>query len=501
MTPHALAEAIVEAHQTGGIDHDLVMATWDLTPDQTMTLGDTIHAANPDAFTELHALRQTYRPTLSWDRENARLKAQADTPYTPPTYDETGQWDLQPPDLDTNPLSPYLIDWADFWHQEPAGEDWLIEPLFARGRGHAVFAGAKTGKSWTVLAACAAAATGRTFLGHTNPPVTVLYVDYEMTADDVRERLEGFGYGPTDDLSRLHYALLVSLPPLNTAEGGMALLRAAQDVGADLVVVDTIGRAVNGEENSNDVIRDFYTHTGKILKREGITVVRLDHAGKNLERGQRGGSAKNDDVDVVWQVGRTDNGQLWTCTHRRMSWIAEQVPIEVTEGDDGIYRFEGQGDVWPAGTAALARELDLAGIPVGMGANRIRNEHPELIEAMKQSGMKTSNKVLHAALRYRKQTFDAGDETSRDDVEPPEGVRRGAPLEPFDIKGSGAPVAHLPESLKTKGGAPDGALGAPSHAVRLHQRHTQCGAVETALDVANETTDEIDDDWDDTVLS
>ena len=47
--------------------------------------------------------------------------------------------------------------------------------------------------------------------GHTSwaevpdEPITILYLDYEMTDDDLRERLEIFGYGPNDDYSRLHY--------------------------------------------------------------------------------------------------------------------------------------------------------------------------------------------------------------------------------------------------------------------------------------------------------
>jgi hypothetical protein len=31
------------------------------------------------------------------------------------------------------------------------------------------------------------------------------------------------GYGPDDDMSRLHYALLPSLPPLDTREGANAI--------------------------------------------------------------------------------------------------------------------------------------------------------------------------------------------------------------------------------------------------------------------------------------
>ena len=55
--------------------------------------------------------------------------------------------------MNVNPLHESLINWDDFWHAEYTAE-WLIEPLFAARRSHALYAGAKTGKSYVVLAAC-----------------------------------------------------------------------------------------------------------------------------------------------------------------------------------------------------------------------------------------------------------------------------------------------------------------------------------------------------------
>src|SRR5205823_2611131 len=62
--------------------------------------------------------------------------------------------------------------------------------------------------------------------------VVVLYFDYEMTEDDLYERLQDMGCGPEVDLSRLRYALLPTLPPLDTRDGGAALLAAVDQVSA-----------------------------------------------------------------------------------------------------------------------------------------------------------------------------------------------------------------------------------------------------------------------------
>ena len=69
--------------------------------------------------------------------------------------------------------------------------------------------------------------------------IDVLYLDYEMTEDDLAERLESMGYGPDTDLSHLHYALLPSLPGLDQPEGGRAVVDLARSVGAQLVIIDT----------------------------------------------------------------------------------------------------------------------------------------------------------------------------------------------------------------------------------------------------------------------
>ena len=125
--------------------------------------------------------------------------------------------------------------------------------------------------------------------------ITVVYLDYEMTRSDLIERLTSFGYSHGEDYLRLHYLLAPGLgADLDTYEGGEALVAYCRNVGADLCVIDTT--------------RKFDLHTGRLLKFYEIAFMRLDHAGKDKARGQRGSSAKNDDVDIVWELSRTDTG-------------------------------------------------------------------------------------------------------------------------------------------------------------------------------------------------
>ena len=127
-------------------------------------------------------------------------------------------------------------------------------------------------------------------------------------------------------------------PPLDTEAGGAKLLKKARKVGAKLVVIDTLIRTVDGEENSADTIKNFYQHTGMLLKEDGIALLRIDHAGKDLSRGQRGTSAKRDDVDVVWLLkpatGSLPGKTMLTLVREtaRVDWIQQDVDITRNEG-------------------------------------------------------------------------------------------------------------------------------------------------------------------------
>ena len=288
-------------------------------------------------------------------------------------------------------LGGQFVDWFEFWNRERSDADWLLDPILARGRGHVLDAAEKTGKSLVLLWAAASIATGV-------EPVVVFYLDYEMSDDDVFERLTDMGYGPHSDLSRLRYALLPTLPPLDRKEGADALLglldaeqaiRPHQHV---VVIIDTTSRAVEGDENSADTIRAFYRHTGIALKQRGVTWARLDHAGKDATRGQRGSSAKGDDVDLVWRMEATDNGLVLKRDAARMGWVPERVPLERR---DNPLRYEVAKAAWPAGTRELAALLDDLGVPGDAGNRAAR-------QALHDTGHQASSAVLRAAVKYRK---------------------------------------------------------------------------------------------------
>lgn len=283
-----------------------------------------------------------------------------------------------------------FIDWSTFWNRDDNQAEWVYPDVLARGRGHSLYASHKMGKSLLMLYIAAELATG-------SEPVVVVYLDYEMTEADIFDRLEDMGYGPGTDFSRLRYALLPALPPLDTATGAEALTGIVDGVQRAMpdhhvvVIIDTISRAVCGEENSADTFRDFYAHTGIQLKRRGMTWVRLDHGGKSPELGQRGSSGKGDDVDVVWKLTRTDNG---VCLHRdlaRMSWVLPNVTFGQYEDPLRYLRLT---DDWPEGTGEVANILDRLNVPLDASTRAAS-------AALKSIGEGRRRQAVVAAVRWR----------------------------------------------------------------------------------------------------
>ena len=359
--------------------------------------------------TELRSLRATNRE-LTAENAAAHLTAAE-------VADENGdeleaRWHRnQAATLQAPPRSTLeVVDWPRFWSRDRAGA-FLVEPLVPRGRQVGLYGPAKVGKSELAQYLAAGIAAGTDLNGDATEPGVVLYLDFEMTEDDLDERLRDFGYGPDSDLSRLVYAQHPTLPPLDTQAGGLALATEIDGVGADLVVIDTLSKVVEGEENAADTYRRFAQHTGSLLRQRQCSLLRIDHSGKDLTKGARGSSAKADDLDAVFRMSRGDAGTVrLDLTHQRIGWI-EPVNLTRTEDATGIHYRVTQSQTWPEGTTTTAAFLDQLDAPTTIGGNQAER-------LLRENGRPTRRKVALAAARYRQNGNHHGTTTTRPNGNP-----------------------------------------------------------------------------------
>lgn len=385
----------------------------------------------------------------------ALVAAERHTEADPGTVEDRDAYDSQ--------LLGMLIDWPTFWSTDHTAEEWLWEPVIPARRGMVLWAKGGTGKSLVLL---------RMVLDLVRRGVRVLYLDYEMTPDDLHDRLEEMGVENPAELDGLHYAQLPSLPGFDTPEGGKAVTRFASLVDADLVVIDTFARAVEGEENDSDTVRDFYRMTGLHLKAAGRAFIRADHAGKDESKGQRGSSAKNDDVDLVWQLKVADGGYTLIRGKCRMGWVPESVHLE---RHDAPYRIEVKGGKsYEPGASDCAKVLDEVGVPLDMGYRKasemvVAAGHPKPVRA-----------VLRSALKYRRERSSTmhfvGDLVATESEKGAPSKSRRTPGAPSDGAPDGAPSEN-----QVKDQVRGCAEGSTAHSAHLADAGTaQCASYQEA---------------------
>lgn len=192
------------------------------------------------------------------------------------------------------------VDWVEAFKRQPEDVDWLFPPILETGTTNALFGKPGVGKSLITLEiAMTLVREGR----------KVMYLDDENRVMDTVDRLKSFGC-KHDELSGLVMYNFAGLPPLDTPAGGEHLAALADFNHPDLVILDTTTRMVEGDENSANTFLQLYRCSLVPLKQRGITVLRLDHPGKDDRQGQRGSSAKDGDVDSVWRLAHESDDML-----------------------------------------------------------------------------------------------------------------------------------------------------------------------------------------------
>lgn len=377
-----------------------------------------------------------------------------------------------------------LLNWGTFFATDFGAIQLLLGKLMGPGQQITLVGDGKAGKSLFTQEWMWRMATGQPFLGDDpQDPLPILYLDAENGQEQVQERFLSFGAGPLN-MGELRYASFPPIRPLDTAGGGADLIALVKATGAQLVVIDTVSRFISGPENDADTWLNLYRHTLLPLKRDRISSVRLDHFGKDKERGGRGSSAKTQDVDHVWELSAQGGGVLsLKRTHTRTGIGPDQFTLLRQAQRDGdnwklggtrhvLMTYENEPGT-PSGMAAIPgtvehiiATLDRAGVPNDAGNRVVREKLAEL-------GVPGGNSKIAEAVRTRKArsdmpSFDVSPERfpDRSQTTFPGNVSRNAPRNeeaagqtfPGNVGETPGtpPVPHVPPSKRGNGeGTPE----------------------------------------------
>lgn len=221
--------------------------------------------------------------------------------------------------------------------QQSAGP-YLVKGLLQK-RSHAVMYGAPgEGKTFVALDIAYRVAMGLEWMGRKVRPGLVLYIAYEGIGGlttraaalirqyqnaDVPLYITGADYNLCEPAGRQTLAQDMAQLPAKPA----------------LIIIDTLARALHGDENSAQDMGNLNIAVSALIETTGACVLLIHHSGKNKANGARGSSALLGAIDTEIQV---DSRQIFTCKQRDVepaapiSFSLKSVPVGIDEDGDAV---------------------------------------------------------------------------------------------------------------------------------------------------------------------
>jgi len=190
---------------------------------------------------------------------------------------------------------PRLIDATELMVAALPERQPLLDPILSSNTLALLYGPRGLGKTFVALGIAWAAASGGSFLNWTaSRPHRVLYIDGEMAAVDIRERLRLLGPAPPTLKFLIADLGMQSLPDLGYYEGQGRLQQSWGN--PELVVLDNLSSLAGfktGDPDCWSELQRFLMHQ----RRSGRAVLVLHHANKRGE--QRGTNRREDVLDLV----------------------------------------------------------------------------------------------------------------------------------------------------------------------------------------------------------
>jgi putative DNA primase/helicase len=205
-------------------------------------------------------------------------------------------------------VTPRILDLDAFLRLELPAREFLLEPIIS-AKGLVMLYGPRgLGKTHVALGIAYAVAGGGSFFKWRAPkPRRVLYIDGEMPAATLQERLGGVVKGAGDEPIPQALRFLTAdlhpepLPDLAEPEN-QAWLEGIWGARPDLLILDNLS-ALTSAARDNEA--DAWTSMQRwllSLRRRGVSVLFVHHAGKGGQ--QRGTSRREDILDTVISLRR-----------------------------------------------------------------------------------------------------------------------------------------------------------------------------------------------------
>ena len=202
-----------------------------------------------------------------------------------------------------------LIDLEKFLSLELPPQEDILSPWLGTQGLALIYAPRGIGKTHVALGIAYAVASGGRFLRWKAPkPRGVLYLDGEMPANMMQERLSAIVASNPEKVTESFKILtpdlqpMMSTPDLSTQRGQTAIEPFLEKI--DLIIVDNLATLCrSGNENDTEAWKPVQEWALR-MRASGRSVLFIHHAGK--KGAQRGASAREDTLNVVLRLSRPE---------------------------------------------------------------------------------------------------------------------------------------------------------------------------------------------------
>lgn len=227
-----------------------------------------------------------------------------------------------------------------------ANQRWLIEQIIPVDAFGVIYGPSGAYKSFCAMDMSACIASSMNWHGHdVDEPGHVLYIGAEG-ASGLHLRKKAWEIRNQTQLTNL--AILGMAVTINS-DDHEALIGLCEELVEEidqpirLIVIDTLARSFQGEENSATDMGDFVNACDHIREVTGATILVVHHSGKDAEKGARGSSALRAACDFEFKVVST--GKKMTkisCTKAKDSDPFDDINFKLNVVDIGVADRKGK---------------------------------------------------------------------------------------------------------------------------------------------------------------
>lgn len=213
---------------------------------------------------------------------------------------------------------------------------WRIKKVLPQTGLAAIYGASSSGKSFLVLDALQVLAAGREWFGYKTKPCNVLYCVLEGEGG-IAGRVAAYRIRHSATSSNIRYLV----QPFSLLENGdihdLAQAIKTNRQGADVVVLDTLNRAVPGaDENDSKSMGQIIAASKQLQTLVGGLVVLVHHTGKDASKGLRGHSSLHAALDAAIEVRRDGDSREWIIAKSKDGEDGEAHPFKLDVVELGI---------------------------------------------------------------------------------------------------------------------------------------------------------------------